>query len=663
MASKSSILFHFSFLFLLPWLSQSSAHPLDPLSPDEISTVRRVILSTHLPSPPSLSIHYVGVDEPAKHEVLAWDQKRPSPPRQAFVIARFGGETHEIIINVANASLVSDRVYYGSGFPLLTLEEQTAAAALPLSYPPFIDSARRRGVALADVVCSTFTAGWFGEPESARRRLKLLCFVAGETANFYVRPLEGIVVVVDLDDMRIVEYRDRVAPPVPKAAGTDYRGGRQHRVMVAQPAGKGFKVDGHSVSWSNWQFHLSYDARAGLIVSLASVCDTDKGGTRRRVLYRGYVSELFVPYMDPVEEWYFRTFFDSGEYGFGLWASPLVPNVDCPANAEFMDGYYAGQDGQPVKVPNVFCIFERYSGDVAWRHTEFGIPGQLIREADPEVSLVVRMVAALGNYDYVTDWEFKSSGSIKVGVSLTGILEVKGTNYTHTSQIAAGDDQHGSLLVQNTMAIYHDHFVTYYLDLDIDGCNNTFVKSKLKTARVTDGSVPRRSYWTVVREAARTEADGRVEMGAVPAELLVVNPNKKTKMGNDIGYRLISNGAPAASLLADDDYPEMRASYGKKQVWVTPYNKSEKWAAGLYVDNSRGDDNLAVWSQRNRVIENTDIVLWHTVGFHHIPYQEDFPLMPMLSSGFELRPSNFFERNPFFKSKQQRQEEHRSPLS
>ncbi|RWV99774.1 hypothetical protein GW17_00037301 [Ensete ventricosum] len=167
--------------------------------------------------------------------------------------------------------------------------------------------------------------------------------------------------------------------------------------------------------WANWEFHLGFDVRAGTVISVASVKDSEVG-TPRRVLYRGFVSELFVPYMDISEEWYYKTFFDAGENGFGLSAAPLEPNADCPSNAAFMDAHFAGRDGAPVRIPNALCVFERYAGDASWRHTEFGFPGQVITEVRPDVSLVVRMVSAVGNYDYVIDWEFKTSGSIKIGV-------------------------------------------------------------------------------------------------------------------------------------------------------------------------------------------------------------------------------------------------------
>ncbi|KAK8955304.1 hypothetical protein KSP40_PGU020984 [Platanthera guangdongensis] len=633
--------------FILISPSSSHPHPLDPLTPAELSAVRSIITSSPLNLSASLTFHYVGLDEPDKSSVLSWSSAysySSLPPRRAMAILRAESQTHELIVDIAGAAIVSHIVQPGTAYPMLTIEEETAAGLLPKSYAPFVESVRKRGLQLEDVLCTSYTRGWFGAVAAKGRRVvSVLCFVAGETANLYVRPLEGIKVVVDLDEMKILEYRDREVAPVPPAEGTEYRAAKQRPPFG--PRGKRVVVEQPEVRWANWDFHLAFDTRAGAIISLASIKDT--GGSRRSVLYRGFVSELFVPYMDPSEDWYFKTYMDVGEYGFGLLASPLQPMIDCPPNADFIDGYYATESGEPLVISNVFCVFERYAGDPSWRHTETMIPGETINESREEVTLVVRMVSTLGNYDYMIDWEFRTTGTIRVSVNnlLTGVLAIKATTHNHTDQI--NTDEHGELVAPNSIAVYHDHFVTFHLDLDVAGPANSFVKANLKIVHTNSGNpTPRKSYWTVVRETARTEADARVRFGDSTAELLVVNTGVRTSLGNAAGYRLVGSSAAGTSLLSDDDYPQIRAAYTKKQLWVTPYHKEEKWAAGFYADQSRGDDNLAKWSMRNRSVENTDIVLWYTLGFHHIPSQEDFPVMPMLTGSFELRPFNFFERSP-----------------
>lgn len=107
------------------------------------------------------------------------------------------------------------------------------------------------------------------------------------------------------------------------------------------------------------------------------------------------------------------------------------------------------------------------------------------------------------------------------------MLEIGAVTYTHNDQIH--EEVYGTLVADNSIAVNHDHFLTYHLDLDVDGEANSFVKNKFVTKRVTDKSIPRKSYWNIVSETAKTEADARLHLGLTPADLVVVNPNKKTK--------------------------------------------------------------------------------------------------------------------------------------
>ena len=142
------------------------------------------------------------------------------------------------------------------------------------------------------------------------------------------------------------------------------------------------------------------------------------------VLYQGALAEVFVPYQDPDQNWFYRTFMDEGEFGLGALSSPLARGLDVPENAVLMNATISAAIPDPdvpvvpLELQNVVGIFERVTGNPVWRHYEqFASEGPLY-EGRAEVELVVRMIAQAGNYDYMIDWVFTQAGAIRVDVSL-----------------------------------------------------------------------------------------------------------------------------------------------------------------------------------------------------------------------------------------------------
>jgi primary-amine oxidase len=412
--------------------------------------------------------------------------------------------------------------------------------------------------------------------------------------------------------------------------------------------GPGFQIQGHVVEWQKWRFHVRSDQRVGAIVSTVTY---NEGGRRRQILYEGHLSEMFVPYMDPSFDWRRRNFFDAGEFNAGGFAKPLIRGVDCPENSLYVDGLISGDDGRPKSVPNVLCLFEREAGDMAWRH--------LAEEADSrrKRDLVVRSAAVLGNYDYVFDWSFQQDGSLRVSVGATGIAEVKSSvvaNAESPSPAAAGGssraateraDAYGRFVDQNLIAVNHDHYFNFRIDLDVDGPANSFLADRLVT-RILPADNPRRSIWVREPALARTESEAMLHMDMdKPALWRVISPRQKNHVGYPTSYQLLP-GMTAATLLSPDDYARRRAGFIDHHLWVTPYRYEERYAAGDYPTLSTAGQGLPAWTNANRRIEDTDIVLWYTIGMHHMVRGEDWPVMPVLWHSFELRPFDFFDRNP-----------------
>ncbi len=318
--------------------------------------------------------------------------------------------------------------------------------------------------------------------------------------------------MVDLNERRVVRLVDEGVVPVPEASHNYDEaslGPLQEApkpTLLHQPEGSIIAVDGSVVSWGAWRFHVRLDRRRGAVVSLVRFED---GGREREVMYEGSISEVFVPYMDPAPGWAYKTYMDAGEYGFGLFATKLVPGTDCPATATFLDATIALDDGMGVPFEDSICLFERYAGGPACRHADFV---NQTYEGRPRTDLVVRTIAAVGNYDYLVDWVFTKGGALGLEIGATGIDILKGVRSRSMADPTAPEDTaYGTLVAPNVVAPFHDHFFSVRLDLDVDGQKNGFMDGRLVPTELPEGN-PRRSVWTLQHRTPATEREARLEL-------------------------------------------------------------------------------------------------------------------------------------------------------
>ena len=624
----------------------TNSHPLDPLTADQIRQAA-AILRRERGVGSTWRFASIELKEPAKADLAALEadwQAGQQVSREAIVVCwdRTDGQAYR-----ATVSLTGDNVATWQHLPgqqaNMTADEWYECDEMLRASAALATALARRGITDMSLVLTDMWAyGTALVPERYRGRRLGWCDVwcrASEQGNPYAHHVTGLHPVVDLNTMTLLELEDSDPgdrPPnvmgeyLPRLIPMPLRDVTP--LTISQPAGVGFTLDGHLLSWQDWQLRLGFNHREGLVLHQVGFRDA---GRLRPVAHRMSFAEMVVPYRDASPDHYRRTAFDIGEWGLGFMTTSLALGCDCLGEISYLDAVVHDSRGEPRTIPNAICVHEEDSG-VLWKHVDERARVEVRRAR----RLVVSCHVTVANYEYLVYWRFYQDGNIECEVRATGIL------VTSHADAPGSRPQNGTLVDESTYAPFHQHFIVARLDLDIAGPGNTVYASESQPAAAGDPDDPYGLGLVVRSTPLRTEAEGKQDDDwSTQRGWKVVNDNVPNGLGTPVGYKLVPSAAFPP--LLDPASPAFkRAQVIGHTLWVTPYREDERWPCGDFPNLSEYDSGLAVWTAANRPIENTDVVLWYVFGIHHITRPEDWPVMPSDIVSFWLKPFGFFDRNP-----------------
>lgn len=619
-------------------------HPLEPLTADEIAATSTLLRELKGLGPTARFV-FVTLHEPSKAAVMGWTGE--PLPREAHVVLyeRTERATYEAVVSLTERALVSWTLVPGVQPPIMA-EEFATCEEIVQSDPRWQDAMRRRGVEdFALAMIDPWASSWTGPEDSPdRRRIArpLTWMRAAPGEHGYARPVEGLICVVDLDAGEVVEVTDTGVVPFPPAPGNyeepwifepgnvpAFDGVRTDvaPLSITQPDGPSFTVDGYAVSWQKWTLRIGFTPREGLVLHEVAYAG-------RPIVYRAGLAEMYVPYGDPAPTHRFKNVFDQGEYGVGWLANSLTLGCDCVGHIQYFDGVVNDNDGAPVVIPNAVCLHEEDVG-IAWKHTDFRTGAVQVRRRR---RLVVSTIVTVGNYEYGYFWYLYTDGTIEYEVKLTGVIS--------TAAIAPGEKPtHGTLVAPGLYGPNHQHFFCVRMEMAVDGAANTVVEID-SMASPAGPANPHGNAWEVSRTVLASEAGAQRDVDAARARFWKIESATETStVGAPTAYALMP-GASVPPMYSPDALFASRAGFTGHTLWVTAADGTQRYAAGDYPNQHPGGQGLPAYVAGDRPLEGADVVVWYTFGAHHVVRPEDWPVMPVSTIGFMLKPSGFFDGNP-----------------
>lgn len=612
-------------------------HPLDPLSEDEIKTVRKTLLETKTASRYA-TYTLICLLEPNKGDVLGFKPGDPiSRKAKAMFFEPKQNESVEVVVDLDKKQVEGKAIIKKQSG--LLREDNSLSDRLLRTNPEWLAALKKRNIDPLDVGVGTMpNRGYVDVKPDGSRYALALTYVEDQIEPGQVT---GLLALINVTKRKVEWVRD--SGGALSRADVDEYPNNPERLEPSRPAPKALKttmpdgatwtMEGNEVRWQGWRFRIGTDPRVGLVLHTIGY---EEGTKVRPVMYRASMSELFVPYGDPTSV--MVNWFDAGEFGMNTaFPSMFVPGNDAPENAKFLPALTITPDGRPRMLPNSVAIYEQ-DGGILWRHG-----GNSRRARD----LVVASIHQAGNYDYILNWIFHQDGSLEMKVDLTGFMETRNVERVKDADNhgANGREQFGLLVAPRIEATNHQHFFSFRLDMDVDGpVRNQIVEMNVQPANRKANAQP--NGMAMIESILRTELEAQRDVSmASHRTWKVVNPSVKNKFNQPSAYMLIP-GETAVPYSAPDSFLRRVSRFTEHQLWVTPYDPAQLYASGDYVYDGEIDGGLPSWTKSNRQIEFEDVVMYYTVGVTHIPRIEDWPIMATHKAGFKLVPAGFFSANP-----------------
>ncbi|MEO0432182.1 MAG: tyramine oxidase, partial [Cyanobacteria bacterium J06656_5] len=319
--------------------------------------------------------------------------------------------------------------------------------------------------------------------------------------------------------------------------------------------------------------------------------------------------------------------------GIGSLANSLKLGCDCLGEIYYFDAFITDSRGDVAQIENAVCLHEEDFG-ILWKHMDWRTEQTEVRRSR---RLVISFIATVGNYEYGFYWYFYQDGTIQYEVKLTGMVS--------TAAVMPDEmPKYGTLIAPQLNAPIHQHIFNVRMDMSVDGVNNSVYEVDIVPEE--DEHNPYGNAFYAKSTLLPTEQAAQRVIDPMKGRYWkIVNPSKTNAMGYPTAYKLMP-GENTLPLARQDASVIRRATYMTKHLWVTPYSPDEKFPAGDYPNQHPGGVGLPAWTQADRSVEDTDVVVWYTFAHSHSPRAEDWPVMPVGTIGFMLKPLNFFDENP-----------------